>query len=66
MSRAATFRQADIQRAIKAAQAMGLTVSGYRIDANGTIEVLTGPQASEQRAPSALEAWRARRGRSAA
>lgn len=41
MPRRPTVRQADIERALKAAQAVGLVVGGYEIDSNGRIVVFT-------------------------
>ena len=41
MSRRAVFRQSDIERALKAAQAVGLTVAGYELDADGRLVVFT-------------------------
>ncbi len=43
MSRRATFKQADLTRALRAATAAGLKVSGYRIDPRtGAIDVQLG------------------------
>lgn len=42
MTRAARFSQADLTRAMKAAEKAGLCVAGYEIKPDGTIAVLTG------------------------
>ena len=44
-----TFRQRDVTKALKAASAAGLRVTGYKIDPQtGKIEVVTGkPEAQE-------------------
>jgi hypothetical protein len=50
------FRVPDIKRAIKVAHDMGLTVTGYKIGADGSIHVQTLEQA-ESSADAALAAW---------
>lgn len=55
---AARFRQADISRAIKAAQSAGLTVTSTRIDASGAIEVICSQSNADHGADeSALDRW---------
>ena len=39
MSRAATVRQAEVTRALKAAVAAGMRPTGYTVDPDGTIHV---------------------------
>lgn len=54
-----TFKQCDVQRAIRAAQACGLTVTGTIIAPNGEIRVLTGDAATPQvEPPSAYDLWK--------
>jgi hypothetical protein len=65
MSRPAAFRQIDVTRALRAAIAAGLEVSGYEIDRTGNIVVRTGrPTAptSEQQARTELDEWIAKHG----
>ena len=54
-----TVRQAEISRAIKAAQNAGLTVSSVKVGYDGTIEVVTAAKASNP--DGELDAWRAKR-----
>ena len=42
MTTRARFSQADVRRALRAAEAVGLGVAGYEIKPDGTIKVLTG------------------------
>ena len=42
MTRLARFSSADLKRAIRAAETLGLGVAGYEIEPNGTIRILTG------------------------
>jgi hypothetical protein len=66
MTRPAAFRQIDVTRALRAASAAGLEVSGYEIDrATGNIVVRTGrPTAptGEQQARTELDEWIAKHG----
>jgi len=41
MNRPAKFRQVDVTRALRAAKAAGLEVTGYQIDAEGRIAITT-------------------------
>lgn len=66
MSRAVTFTEADVKRAVKAAEAAGKTVGALRIDPRTGEIVLTFDQPKEQPAASPLEEWRRKRGQSAA
>jgi hypothetical protein len=52
MARApAAFRQSDVTRALRAASAAGLQVTGYKIGARGEIEVVIGkPNAQDSNA----------------
>jgi hypothetical protein len=56
MTRApSTFRQADLTKALKAAAAAGLHVTGYKVDPqSGKIEVVTG-KPEVQDSPTARE-----------
>lgn len=60
MTRAATFRREDVQRAIKATEACGLSVAGVEVTRDGTIRVLTASPASTQL--SAYDNWKAQSG----
>lgn len=60
MTRRATFTQAEITRAIKAAQAAGMTVTRCEIGADGRI-ILTAESAAAA-PPDPFAAWKASRG----
>lgn len=68
MTRAATFRLADVRRAIKATEGSGLSVAGVEVANDGTIRVLTGKASPDVVGPalSPLEAWEAANGLRAA
>ncbi|WP_118133721.1 hypothetical protein [Oceanicella sp. SM1341] len=52
----AHFTQADIKRALKVAHDVGLNVAGYRIEPDGSIQVMTA-EAAESAADRALAVW---------
>jgi hypothetical protein len=55
------FTQTDVTRALKAAAAAGLHVAGYKISAQGQIEVVIGkPEAQDS---GALDKWMAEHAR---
>lgn len=66
MSRPATFRQADVERAIKAAQASGLPVAGCEITPEGTIRILTTPPIKAEVPADTYGGWKKQRGDRAA
>lgn len=51
-----TFRQSDVTRAIRAAQAVGLPVVGFEIAPDGRIVVLTATEGHDA-ADAALDGW---------
>jgi hypothetical protein len=65
--RPATFRQHDVTRALRAARAAGLEVTGYEIEpTTGKIVVTTAGRASPPSTPdAALEQWLANHARKA-
>lgn len=63
MKRAASFKQVDISRALKATKAAGLQVSRVDIHADGKISMVIGGNEQQIRAPapvSAFDAWKAK------
>lgn len=64
MTRTVSFRQSDVERAIKAVQAAGLPVEGVEI-VDGRIRVLTTRAAAEQPADD-YGNWKRKRGDRAA
>ena len=61
-----TFRQADVIRALRAAQAAGLDVAGYTVDPiTGKIVVATKPAGEPPAPETELDKWMASRARSA-
>ena len=58
-----SFRQRDVVRAIKAATAAGLQVSGVKVDAHtGVIEIVTGAPATQNDLDRELADFEARHG----
>jgi len=61
-----TFRQQDVTRALRAAKAAGLEVSGYEVDATtGKIIVTTGSSEPKPASASPFDIWMANRERRA-
>jgi hypothetical protein len=60
--RRGTFQQADVIRALRAAKAAGLEVSGFEIEpATGKIIVTTGNVGAKSEADTAFDLWLAKR-----
>ncbi|MEM1345600.1 MAG: hypothetical protein AAGI34_13610 [Pseudomonadota bacterium] len=59
-NRKATFLQADVQRALKAAHALGIPVARYEITPDGTIRVVCQDEAGTPVEQSALDNWLAK------
>lgn len=55
------FKQCDVERAIRAAKAVGETIKGVKIHTDGSFSVLTGAE-PEPEPLSPLEAWRREHG----
>ena len=62
--RPSTFRQTDVARAVKAAQAAGLTVGTVEVTADGTIRVITAT-APELTPANSFDQWKAKNARQA-
>ena len=61
-----TFRQQDVTRALRAAKAAGLEVSGYEVDATtGKIIVTTGSSEQKPASASPFDIWMKNRERKA-
>jgi hypothetical protein len=52
----ATFKEADVKRAIRSVQAAGLTIGTIRIGRDGAIEIVPAP-ASDGKAVDAPKEW---------
>lgn len=52
------FRHADVKRAISAAKACGLTVSGVRVDVDGAITISTSETLTTRPLATSLKEWR--------
>jgi hypothetical protein len=55
------FRQADVERAVKAALSAGLTVSSFEISQSGTIRVITTNIKGESAPALPYDEWKAKR-----
>jgi hypothetical protein len=62
VNKRASFRQADLSRALKAAALAGLKIKGFKINGDGDISVDIGQPESHEPS-SLLEAWKAKRAR---
>jgi len=56
-----SFRQADVERAVRAALSAGLTVSAFEISQSGTIRVITANVKGETTPDSPYDEWKAKR-----
>lgn len=56
-----TFKQADVERAVKAALSAGLTVSAFEISQSGTIRVITTNVKGETMPDTPYDQWKAKR-----
>ena len=64
--RPSTFRQSDVERAVKAARSSGLTVASIEVTPNGTIRVIVEAAEGESRsAVSPFDEWKAGKNASA-
>jgi hypothetical protein len=56
-----SFRQADVERAVKAALSTGLAVGMVEVTQNGTIRILTAAAIAEQSAANPFDNWKAKK-----
>lgn len=54
------FRQADVERTVKAARAAGLPIGGLEVAPDGTIRIITA-EARESVPASPFDQWKAKR-----
>jgi len=54
MTARATFKQSDVERAVKGVKAAGLSVAVVRLAPDGAVEIVTGPPQDDD-----MEDWRA-------
>ena len=66
MSRKVSFRQADLERTVRALKAVGETNARVDIQPDGTISILIGGDPTPQEPLSPLEAWEREHGDRAA
>jgi hypothetical protein len=56
------FKQTDVARAIRGAQAAGVNITGVKIDTDGQITVLIGPGGTAVEKSELLDDWLRRKG----
>jgi Tfp pilus assembly PilM family ATPase len=59
--RSVAFRQADVERAVKAALSAGLTVNSFEVSQSGTIRVITTNVKGETTPDLPYDEWKAKR-----
>ncbi len=55
----ATFKQGDVERAVRAAQKVGMKVGGFEVDRSGTIRVLDVCVVGSPSPSSKYDEWKA-------
>ena len=56
-----SFRQADVERAVKAALSTGLAVGMVEVTQAGTIRIMTSADATEKPANNPFDKWKVKR-----